>query len=75
VQTALDRVGGGTAVMIGDAVWDVEAARRAGLEAIGLRCGGFGEAELRDAGALTVFDSPLDLVEKFETSGLPAQAR
>ena len=75
VRTALERVGGGTGVMVGDAVWDVEAARRAGLEAIGLRCGGFGEAELRDAGAVSVFDSPLDLVERFETSGLPARVR
>jgi phosphoglycolate phosphatase len=73
VHTALARVGSETGVMIGDAVWDVEAARRAGLEAIGLRCGGFGEAELRDAGAVSVFDSPLDLVERFETSGLPAR--
>jgi HAD superfamily hydrolase (TIGR01509 family) len=73
LQVALARAGGGTGVMVGDAVWDVEAARRAGLDAIGLRCGGFGEAELRDAGAVSVFDSPLDLVERFETSGLPAR--
>ena len=73
VGAALERVGGATtAVMVGDAVWDVEAARRAGVDAIGLRCGGFGEAELRDAGAISVFDSPRDLVERFETSGLPA---
>lgn len=73
VGAALERVGGATAaVMVGDAVWDVEAARRAGVHAIGLRCGGFGEAELRDAGAISVFDSPRDLVERFETSGLPA---
>lgn len=73
VGAALERVGGTTAaVMVGDAVWDVEAARRAGVDAIGLRCGGFGEAELRDAGAISVFDSPRDLVERFETSGLPA---
>lgn len=74
VAAARERVGGGTAVMVGDAVWDVEAAGRAGLDAIGLRCGGFGEAELRDAGAISVFDSPRDLVERFETSGLPAHA-
>jgi HAD superfamily hydrolase (TIGR01509 family) len=73
VGVALERVGGGAAVMVGDAVWDVEAARRAGLDAIGLRCGGFGEAELRDAGAISVFESPRDLVERFETSGLPAR--
>lgn len=73
IGVALERVGGGSAVMVGDAVWDVEAARRAGLDAIGLRCGGFGEAELRDAGAISVFDSPQDLVERFAGSGLPAR--
>ena len=73
LHAALERAEGGDAVMIGDAVWDVEAARRAGLDAIGLRCGGFGEAELRDAGAISVFDSPQDLVERFAGSGLPAR--
>jgi phosphoglycolate phosphatase len=74
VNTALDRVNAKHAVMVGDAVWDVSAARAAGIEAIGLRCGGFGAAELRDAGAISVFDSPLHLVERFETSGLPNRA-
>ena len=73
VEAAIARVGGGHAVMVGDAVWDVAAARSAGIDAIGLRCGGFGEAELRDAGALSVFDSPQDLVDRFEASGLPTQ--
>lgn len=73
VQVALERADGRAGVMIGDAVWDIKAARRAGIDAIGLRCGGFGEAELRDAGAASVFDSPLDLVERFDTSGLPAR--
>lgn len=73
VRTAIDRVKGEHALMVGDTVWDVAAARSAGIDAIGLRCGGFGEAELRDVGAISVFDSPLDLVERFETSGLQAQ--
>ncbi len=42
------------AVMIGDSVWDCESARRAGIASIGLRSGGFGTGELRDAGAAVV---------------------
>ena len=74
VGTALDRVGGGTAVMVGDSPWDVKAAAEAGIPAIGLRCGGFPEADLRDAGAVAVLDGPQDLVDRFEETGLPARA-
>jgi phosphoglycolate phosphatase len=71
VGVAIERVGGTRAVLVGDAVWDVKAAKAADVSAIGLLCGGFGEAELRDAGAVAVFESPQDLVEHFEDSGLP----
>jgi HAD superfamily hydrolase (TIGR01549 family) len=57
IEVALRRVdGGGRAVVIGDSVWDCEAAARAGLPAVCLRTGGFGEAELRDAGASAVYE-------------------
>ncbi|MER5265042.1 HAD family hydrolase [Actinosynnema sp. NPDC002837] len=57
VEVALRRVDrGGRAVVIGDSVWDCEAAARAGLPAVCLRTGGFGEAELRDAGASAVYE-------------------
>src|SRR3954454_22053211 len=46
------------AVYIGDAVWDIYAAGKIGIPAIGLTCGGTSEAELRDAGAVEVYDSP-----------------
>jgi phosphoglycolate phosphatase len=71
VGVAIERVGGTRAVLVGDAVWDVKAAKAADVSAIGLLCGGFGEAELRDAGAVAVFESPQDLVEHFEDAGLP----
>jgi HAD superfamily hydrolase (TIGR01509 family) len=48
--------------MIGDAVWDGEAARRSGMHFIGLRCGGTADEPLRQAGALWVEDSPRDLI-------------
>ena len=43
---------------------DVEAAKRAGIESIGLLCGGFSEAELREAGAVAVFEDPAELLER-----------
>ena len=63
VNAALDKAGGGPGVMIGDSVWDCEAARRAEVETIGLLTGGFSEQELIDAGAVTVFHSLPDLRE------------
>ncbi|MDQ2585569.1 HAD family hydrolase [Saccharothrix yanglingensis] len=57
IEVALGRVGGdGRAVVIGDSVWDCEAARRAGLPVVCVRTGGFGEAELREAGASAVYE-------------------
>ena len=57
VVTALDRVGGGPAVMVGDSTWDCRAAKRAGVETIAVLTGGFSEQELLEAGAAVVFSS------------------
>ena len=57
VQVALDRVDAAAAVMIGDSVWDCEAAQRAGIPSIGLLTGGFCGSELREAGARAILDS------------------
>ena len=57
-------------VVVGDAVWDVEAARRARLPCIGLRCGGISGCELTDAGAVEVYSDPADLLEHFDDSSL-----
>jgi phosphoglycolate phosphatase len=61
VQTALDRAGSRHAFLVGDAVWDVESAARAGIPCVGLLTGGYSEAELRDAGAVAVHDTPREL--------------
>ncbi|HZT46028.1 MAG TPA: HAD family hydrolase [Gaiellaceae bacterium] len=61
VRAALDKVRADRAVMLGDTPWDVEAARRAGVETVCLITGGFSEQELRDAGAVAVFESLVDL--------------
>ena len=43
--------------MIGDTTWDIEAAERAGVKTLAVMTGGFGEDELREAGAIEVYDS------------------
>ena len=64
VHAALEKAGAPDGVMIGDTRWDVEAALRAGLVAIGVLTGGFAESELREAGARAVYESALDLVSR-----------
>src|SRR5256885_2203562 len=57
VETAMEKAGSGDAVMVGDTPWDVRAAEKAGIETIAVLTGGFGEDELREAGAAMVFES------------------
>ena len=63
VHAALEKVGGRpeNATLIGDTVWDVEAAHRAGVEALAVLTGGFSEQELSEAGAREVFTSVEEL--------------
>jgi HAD superfamily hydrolase (TIGR01509 family) len=58
------------AVMIGDTPWDVEAAKRADVETIAVMTGGFSEEELRDAGAVAVFESVAELLERLGETAL-----
>ena len=58
------------AVMIGDAVWDVESSRKAGVRCIAVRSGGVGGDELRDAGAIAVYDDVAALLEDLDASPL-----
>lgn len=57
IAVALDRAGveASSAVMIGDAMWDVESAGRVGVTSIGVMTGGVGGDELRGAGAAAVY--------------------
>lgn len=64
LQVALEKLGeplDAPSVVIGDSVYDVEAAKNAGMPAIVVRSGGFGDDELRDAGAVAIHDTPADL--------------
>jgi HAD superfamily hydrolase (TIGR01509 family) len=68
VNAALEKAGNDNpSVMVGDSVWDVEAARRAGLPTLAVLTGGFSEEELREAGAAQV-------VEAIEELRIDAQA-
>ena len=64
VQLSLDRakLRAEDVVFVGDAVWDIEAAARADVPAVGLLSGGTSGAELRDAGAVEIYDDPADLL-------------
>lgn len=63
IGVAVERVGGTSAFVVGDSVWDFEAARRAGHWGVAIRTGGFSEEELREAGARAVFASVPELHE------------
>jgi len=54
-------------VAIGDTPYDAEAAGKAGIPTIGVRCGGWDEDDLRRAGCIAVYDDPADLLAQFDT--------
>ena len=56
--------------VVGDAVWDLLAARRAGMLGIGLLSGGYGEEELARAGAYRVYRDPAELLASIYQLGL-----
>jgi HAD superfamily hydrolase (TIGR01549 family) len=58
-----------TAMVVGDAVWDMLAAVRCRALGIGLQSGGYGVEELRQAGAIRVFEDPLDLLAHLDEVG------
>lgn len=72
VQVALEKAGvsADEAVMVGDAAWDVEACGRAGVRCIGVLSGGYGAAELRDAGAIAVYEDVAALLVDLDDSPL-----
>lgn len=58
------------AVVVGDSVWDLLAARRAGALGVGLLSGGYGRDELERAGAYRVYDDPADLLVHLDEVGV-----
>ena len=69
---ALEAIGvdAGDAVFVGDAVWDMMAAAALGIPAVGVTCGGVSAAELRDAGAVEVYEGPRDLLQNLASSAV-----
>lgn len=61
VEEALERLGSRSGCVVGDSVYDVEAAGRAGVPAYAVLTGGYGRAELLDAGARGVYEDLDDL--------------
>ncbi|MDJ0354547.1 HAD family hydrolase [Paenarthrobacter sp. PH39-S1] len=63
-------------VFVGDSVWDVQAAAKLSIPCIGVTCGGTSEAELKDAGAVAVFEGPQQLLSNLAQSPIgPLAAR
>src|SRR3954469_8372182 len=55
-------------VVVGDTVWDVQAAAACGVPCIGVRTGGIAEQELREAGARAVYVDAAELCERLDDS-------
>jgi HAD superfamily hydrolase (TIGR01509 family) len=56
--------------VVGDSIWDLLAAQRAGALGVGLLSGGYGREELRNAGAYRVYADPADMLEHLEEVGV-----
>jgi HAD superfamily hydrolase (TIGR01509 family) len=56
--------------VVGDAVWDLLAARRAGMLSVGLLSGGYGEDELTRAGAFRVYRDAAELSVSLDELGV-----
>ncbi|MBE9125286.1 MULTISPECIES: HAD family hydrolase [unclassified Coleofasciculus] len=70
-QAALDKLDGITAedaIVVGDSPYDAIAAGKINLRTIGVLCGGFSEAELKEAGCIVVYRDPADLLDNYEQS-------
>ncbi|WP_159715752.1 HAD family hydrolase, partial [Geminicoccus flavidas] len=58
------------AYVVGDSVWDMLAARRAGMLGVGLLSGGYGTDELERAGAYRVYDDPAMMMRHLDELGV-----
>ena len=59
-----------SAIVVGDSVWDLLAARRATALGVGLLSGGYGQEELERAGAYRVYEDPADLLRHLDEVGV-----
>ncbi len=70
VAVALERAGveADRAVFVGDTVWDVKAAAKAGVPCVGVASGGIDRLRLTDEGAVAVFEDPRELADRLHDS-------
>ncbi len=59
-----------SAMVVGDSVWDLLAARRAGALGVGLLSGGYGREELERAGAYRVYADPAEMLARLDELGV-----
>jgi HAD superfamily hydrolase (TIGR01509 family) len=57
-------------MVVGDSVWDLLAARRAGALGVGLQSGGYGREELERAGAYRVYADPAEMLARIDETGV-----
>jgi HAD superfamily hydrolase (TIGR01509 family) len=57
------------ACVVGDSIWDMLAARRAGALGVGLLSGGYGRDELERSSAYRVYEDPADLLKHIDEVG------
>jgi HAD superfamily hydrolase (TIGR01509 family) len=57
-------------IVVGDSIWDLLSARRAGALGVGLLCGGYGQDELVEAGAYRVYEDPAELIRHVDELGV-----
>ena len=69
-EVALQKTGTAAAgtLVVGDTPYDAQAAAKAGIRTIGVLCGGFDEALLRDAGAFEVYGGPTDMLRAIKAT-------
>jgi phosphoglycolate phosphatase-like HAD superfamily hydrolase len=60
--------------VVGDSIWDLLAAQRAGALGVGLLSGGYGAGELERAGAYRVYADPAEMLSRLEEVGVRGPA-
>ena len=61
------------AIVIGDTIYDAQAAAKAKMKTIGLLCGGSTEEQLREAGCMAIYRDPADLLLRYDESPLASK--
>lgn len=66
---ALERLGHpdpSRVLVVGDTPYDIEAAKKAGIRTVAVLCGGFSRESLEEAGALAIFQSPSEILLRYD---------